>query len=324
MSTLEITTLIGCPLACTFCPQDTLVKNYGSTNTRILSLESFQKIIKKIPPHVRIDFSGMAEPFENPACIEMVRIASETNNPIAIYTTLSGLKKADAIFLKELIIKGRIFVFTIHLPDNTGNMRGFKYTEEYMKCLEILLPLDSVTCMTMSKNAQIDSRLLEIINNSTLKKKLIPKLPKNSFKGIRRAGSLNADKIDGQPLHDKVQWNCALICASTPFYDHNVLLPDGTVVLCGNDYGLKHKLGNLLDQSYMSLFSGEEMRKVKSLNMLIDSDKKLDSICTLCENTCTYSVANGHWVANTIPTASTKRLVATIASRIFNKLRSVW
>ena len=69
MSSLEITTLIGCPLACTFCPQDSLAQSYGTGNERMLTLDKFKQIITKLPPHVRIDFSGMAEPFVNPQCI---------------------------------------------------------------------------------------------------------------------------------------------------------------------------------------------------------------------------------------------------------------
>ena len=73
MSALEITTLIGCPLACTFCPQDALSRSYG-TSSRMMSLDTFKKCIDKIPPHVRIDFSGMSEPFVNPNCIDFIKL----------------------------------------------------------------------------------------------------------------------------------------------------------------------------------------------------------------------------------------------------------
>lgn len=322
MSSLEITTLIGCPLACTFCPQDSLAKSYGTGNQRLLTLDKFKQIITKLPPHVRIDFSGMAEPFVNPECIEMVRFAATTLNPIAIYTTLQGLNESGAIILKELIKYGRVSIFVIHLPDDTGNMRGFHLTDEYMKCLEILLPLDSVDCMTMSIDAKVDPQLLTLISSSSIKSKLLNKLPKTSFKGIRRAGSLNTKNLSPDSLHQEVQWKCAISCKSTPFYDHNVLLPDGTVVLCCMDYGLKHKLGNLLDQDYKSLFLGDEIKRVQSLNMLIDAKEKSESICTSCENTCTYVSSNGSWLASAYPFAmtSTKHILLEIKARILKKL----
>src|SRR5580658_4188911 len=65
MPSLEFTLMVGCPLKCTFCPQDRLRGVYGK-NTKYMSLDDFKTILSKIPNHVRIDFSGMAEPWTNP------------------------------------------------------------------------------------------------------------------------------------------------------------------------------------------------------------------------------------------------------------------
>jgi adenine C2-methylase RlmN of 23S rRNA A2503 and tRNA A37 len=62
MPTLEITTHLGCALACRFCPQDRLMKSYPKGDPRDLSLANFVRIVDKVPAHVRLDFSGMAEP----------------------------------------------------------------------------------------------------------------------------------------------------------------------------------------------------------------------------------------------------------------------
>jgi hypothetical protein len=43
------------------------------------------------------------------------------------------------------------------------------------------------------------------------------------------------------------------ICSRSPDHRINVMLPNGDVVLCCNDYGLKHKLGNLLTTNYEDL-----------------------------------------------------------------------
>lgn len=47
--------------------------------------------------------------------------------------------------------------------------------------------------------------------------------------------------------------------------NHNVLLPDGRMVLCSNDWGMKHILGNLLDQSYQDIIQGKEAQYVRSV-----------------------------------------------------------
>lgn len=59
----------------------------------------------------------------------------------------------------------------------------------------------------------------------------------------------------------------------------NVLLPNGDVYLCCMDYGLKHRLGNLLAQSYESLFESETYKRIIS-GM---SDDSIDILCRKCE-----------------------------------------
>jgi len=102
MPRLQITTMIGCHLMCTFCPQDNLKESYGAHNDRkdrgkkYLSIENFRRVIDKLPKHVRIDFSGMSEPWANPDCTQMLRYALEQNRHVAIYTTLYGMTEKDA------------------------------------------------------------------------------------------------------------------------------------------------------------------------------------------------------------------------------------
>ena len=323
MATLEITTLVGCPLACTFCPQDALTAAYGSASERMLSIENFKLVLDKLPPHVRIDFSGMSEPFANPSCIDMVALAAAARNPIAIYTTLSGLTRAAVDYLVELIGARRFSVFCIHLPDGTGNMRGFSFSEDYLYALERLLPLDGVICMTMSAGAEIDSKLLNAVSASPRRQEMEKKLPRSAFKGIRRAGSLNAALVKDQPLSEPVKWKCAVACASTPFYDHNVLLPDGRVVLCCMDYGMKHVLGNLFKQDYIDLFSGNEIGVVQSSNMSLDPAVKQKSICTSCENVCTYEPSQGMW-SGSGSNMSTKSLLKAAIHRALGRLRGAF
>ena len=44
MPSLEITTMVGCPLKCTYCPQDQLRGTYGQ-NEKYLSFENFKLIL---------------------------------------------------------------------------------------------------------------------------------------------------------------------------------------------------------------------------------------------------------------------------------------
>lgn len=45
-------------------------------------------------------------------------------------------------------------------------------------------------------------------------------------------------------------------CSMGNGFTHNVMMPNGDVVLCCSDYGMKHKLGNLLETNFNDLKRG--------------------------------------------------------------------
>ena len=70
-----------------------------------------------------------------------------------------------------------------------------------------------------------------------------------------------------------------LYCDRAVNTDHFVLLPDGTVVLCCNDYGMQHVLGNLSNQSYEDIVHGEFFLNVKRAMHI---DESLPLLCRKC------------------------------------------
>jgi radical SAM protein with 4Fe4S-binding SPASM domain len=73
-----------------------------------------------------------------------------------------------------------------------------------------------------------------------------------------------------------------ITCASTPFYDKNVLLPNGDIVLCCMDFSYKHIIGNLLKSSYEDIFKNNEFLKIVKVNESEGFSKC--SICKSCYN----------------------------------------
>jgi len=106
--------------------------------------------------------------------------------------------------------------------------------------------------------------------------------------GISRAGSLDITAIGGQKLHHSPRNETPLSCASTPDYDHNVLLPNGDVVLCCMDYSLKHVIGNLFEQNYEDLFASAEMEKIRRENAVAGYSQ-----CTICKS-CDNVIQHGY------------------------------
>ena len=68
---MELTTMVGCPLMCSFCPQENLRDNYGD-KAKYMKPMDLVTVLCKLPRNTRIDFSGMSEPWANPDCTTML------------------------------------------------------------------------------------------------------------------------------------------------------------------------------------------------------------------------------------------------------------
>lgn len=280
MPTLEITTTLGCPLDCTFCPQDTLKAAYAAGEARRLPLNDFVTIIDKLPKYVRIDFSGMSEPWLNTDCTAMLRYALEQGHHVALYTTLVGMNDANEVIGLLNLWRPQVEVVVIHLPDRLGNMRGFKSTPRYRQALKLFVELGRAGKVRefrlMSMGAPVDP--LHPIDQIL------------DWEGCDRAGSLERANIEEQAVVDAMH-PTPVGCSYTPFYDQNVLLPNGDVVLCCMDYGLKHVIGNLLTGDYASLFTSPEMNALRTANMGYGCD---GSICKSCNRAVAYGLGDYH------------------------------
>jgi len=275
MSVMEITTVVHCSLMCTFCPQIPLKKAYGN-NEKIMSLESFSKFLSKIPEHVDIHFSGYAEAWLNPNATEMLKMSLTNNHRVAIYTTMYGMSIDDAKNVIDLCTNYReqIKILVLHLPDINKNMRGFKMTQTYKDVLSLFVKfkkeniLKEFNIMTMDSSNKFDTELVDIILDNKI----------TDFGPISRAGSLEESE---HISIGSVKHSTQIYCSATPYYDKNVLMPNGDVALCCMDYNLKHIIGNLNDQEYSELIDSEELRKIKSENSLNRYSDK--TICRNCE-----------------------------------------
>lgn len=294
MPSLEFTTAIGCPLMCKLCPQENLKNAYTDEN-KYLSYESFVIMLNKIPKHVRIDFSGMSEPWINHRCTEMFEYALQQKFEVAVYTTLVGIDKKQVNKFINLITlyQTQIKILCVHLPDKSKNMRNWKYTDDYESVLSSVLNLDenikekiNFNMMTMDNNNEVDDSLLKFN---------VYKYFKNNWYGHTRAGSLNVNNTNVSFITDRnIKHETPVSCASSLFYDHNVVLPNGDVLLCCMDYNMKHKIGNLLKNSYEDLYLSPTMINIMKENKKNEFSKC--SICKSCYNVISYKIEKNHWV----------------------------
>ncbi len=236
---LEITTQITC-LNCGYCPRQLLENSYWSLIRR-MSLRTFKTCIDKLPVSVDIHFSGFSEPFLNPACIDMIEYVFSLNHKVIIYTTTIGLTKKKIERLSQYKFKE----FVIHCPDNKTVFDEVAFNRN----VDLLDKYD------------IPYKLLSVQGKEYFENKTVIMQPL-----VNRA-CISEKRISGK-----------IKCRGNRF-NQNVLLPNGDVYLCCEDYGLKHKLENLLKQDfYGELFKSETYKKIQTgLN-----DDSIDILCRRC------------------------------------------
>lgn len=252
---IEISTVIGCKMQCSYCPQDNHIRNYVGGNKPIkMSDSTFKKCLAKIPYNVHIYFAGMAEPFMNYNTPDWIQICDIRGYELGIYTTCYLLGLKDAIDLSKI----KFHQFCIHLPDANGLMK-FKVTDEYLQVLQqcMKIPNHNFICI-----GEVHPEV----------KKITGPVPDSSPGLFSRAGNLKHLAI--QPKKGKLK--CS---AMSEKMDHNVLLPNGDVLICCQDYSQQHVIGNLLEMDYEDLFKSEEYNKIKQGL----EDENSNIICRRCE-----------------------------------------
>jgi len=279
--TLEITTMIGCPLMCNYCPQDSLRDAYGD-DIKYMRLEDFKTIVDKLPKNVRLDFSGQAEPWVNPACTDMFEYAMQKGFRAAIFTTLYDWDETTVHRMGELLLQyaKQVDIFKIHFPDEAGNMKGWKPSAEWEYAYTGMRTIVRAAgihyeAMTMSDHGTHPAiNHLEGVGVSHMW----------SIAAHDRAGTLDKDQVKAQPISFIPKHEGPIKCSKTDLYNQGVLLPNGEVLLCCMDYDKKHVMGNLLEQEYADLQTNPAMARLLELNALPYYTS--ESLCKSCTDAC--------------------------------------
>lgn len=253
---MGVTTRIGCKNACSYCPQETLVRAYKTRSDVLeMSFDTFKKCLDKVPSKIPIYFAGMGEPWLNPECTNMVLYAYRQGHEIYVYTTLIGMNLSDVELLKTCSYE----CFMVHLPSDRG-LENIKIDDEYLNMLGAIAK-SGINVSYASHFGTVSLPVtLKIGSNVHI-------IPLNS-----RAANLKHMNI---PLPNRKKGRIGCVRNLELFE----LLPNGDVALCCMDYGLKHVLGNLIAEDYNSLFTSPEFLKVKRGL----ADESLDILCRYCD-----------------------------------------
>lgn len=264
---IEITTIMGCKVNCKFCPQNLLLNEYYKNNknrTTVMSVETFKKAMDYFPSDYDISFGGMSEPFLNPDFVEMLKIACAQNRRVSLYTTLVGIKKEQ---VDEILSLPLSFV-VVHVADTKG-FAHIDTTEVYYEILEKFV---------RAKKAD-GSYFVNTCNSQTEPDKRVANICKDRFEILTemtdRAGNLEDETL----ISTKIATG-KIVCGNLGVnMDNNILLPDGSIVLCCMDFGLKHILGNMFENTYEEIMNGTEMQRIRTG---MNGDTSIDILCRSC------------------------------------------
>jgi radical SAM protein with 4Fe4S-binding SPASM domain len=259
MIKLEFTTVIGCKNMCAYCPQAAIINSYKGKGNMVMTLDDFKACVDKAPGKAEIAFSGFAEPFLNPKCIDMVEYAYKKGHPVSVYTTLVGASMDDIRRLGKI----RFYDFVLHLPDKAMTI---KINDEYLDRLRAAVKLN--ISATHDRHAccfaEVDKRVMDAIGTGMKVEDMVQPNTRAGYikkSGILRTGTITCRK-----------------CGSA--LNNNIIMPNGDVVLCCMDFGQKHVFGNLLRQSYGEIMRSPERKRV--MDGL--ANENMDILCRGCES----------------------------------------
>lgn len=271
---IEITTKIGCNIRCDFCPQDNLLKahkdrltNFNSVENilpqeTLLKLETFKTFLKHIPKDYIINFAGYSEPWLVPDCTDMVLTAYEKGHKVRAFTTFVGMKPIDVKRLSKIPFE----LFSVHMADETPTTK---------------IRVDGKMKETIKEVKKRGFYQLEFHNHfGNPHPEFIKSFGKFHFTTasvVNRAENIILEENNTQPKRHKGKIRCGFNPKSNDL-TWNVLLPNGDVTLCCEDYSLKHILGNLHDNDLMSLYKTEPYQTIKRG---LD-DESIDLLCRYC------------------------------------------
>lgn len=263
---LEISTNIGCPVRCDYCPQDILLSRY--TGPRVFTYDSFRKTLDvgQIPITRNLTFMGASEPFCAKDCMKMMQWAlRERGHMGSVSTTLYNITHADIDAIAEL--KDRLTDTVLHAPAADNRMPGLVIDDKYVELFKHALTAwrNNPDFVVQVYDREPHEAIHRIWQESGVH---IPRF------GLHDRAGLLPNLQGPYVKHGRHQGSVPL--CGKQFCGH--LMPNSHVYRCCNDFGLHNDWGSLLEHTYYELYHSQKFRDyIKSLQ-----DQNSDVPCRKC------------------------------------------
>jgi len=264
ISSLEITVSPACSKLCDYCPQTEYITNYKkkfSNEDKVLKLSTLKEVSKNIPKSTLIKWTGFTEPMDCKEFDVSVQFLFEKGYKQQISTTLLGKDNSQKYYLDNL---DKFTEHTLHLPDDQKLMKG-KFDENYKKFVEnVIIKLHEknieFNIFLIGKNYHpiIQPVIEKLVKSLELEDKVIIAKYLNT-----RAAAIDPNKFGLKQTGKKTSVDGGYFC-SYQRLNQGVLLPNGKVSLCCQDYGLETIIGDLringIDEIYNHIEKNEDLR----------------------------------------------------------------
>jgi len=265
--TVSLTPGIYCPNRCHCCPWDIYRDSCNRNNLSMMTIDTFQKILKNTPMMYVVEWCGFCECFTNPLTPDFIALGWKSKRRMQLSSTLVGLtkdgaKKIDGVKFEKVII---------HCPDSVNFITNEdKWISNWLHSLDGI----NIGFVTFQSLGPISDK----IYNAVSKYGLYQTIP-----GIE--GRADAYTV---PRNVTGSIECHSYCKGGNYL---FVRPNGDLHYCPNDWNYEFVMGNLAEQPLREITQGKKFKDYeRSMNSQNDP--------ILCRR-CFYAVTkNNPWKVN--------------------------
>lgn len=242
---VEFNVRIGCPIRCGYCPQDKVISSGYTVKT--LELDVLSKVLNNASKggHViDVVFSGHSEPLSVPNWRDLLSYSHSHPlvDRVVLFSTGYKLTEEDILTLSSM----RKITAIWHIGDK-DLMPGFDESFiDKIPTVYRLMPKSKFVCVGLDNTFHKLKKVVEEAGASLTFDKV-----------INRAGNLESvfysDSKSTVNLGIIKKDTRAVTCRYVNDFKRPVVMPDGTTLVCPNDYGSDLVIGNLAKQEWDEL-----------------------------------------------------------------------
>jgi len=238
ITNLEITTRIGCANMCAYCPQDLLVRAYQRRGGDMVMRMG--------------TFAVCLHDVPRNVQVGFTGMCEPFLNPSAVLMIEHAVAKGHGVYVSTTLFS----LFAVHLPAEKGDR--IPADDAYGTMLHAVAKSRIKNLAFHFHGDRVHPAARRVLGERAVKQARL----------ISRAGNVPGAKMAAHAG--------PVTCRRK--FGHPVLLPNGDLLLCCMDYGLRHVLGSLLHTSLEGIYQGQAFRQA-----LAASGRDGGSLCHACD-----------------------------------------